>query len=143
MGTGRVIWENMSLCSLEAKWSSSDPGFPPPPFSSFGCLGPPKTIGPDRRGYEKLLHQPSGKAPPWPGPAPQLPSPPHPPLALLLAFPSTRLSPDFQTLGPLFLINIRQGGQHILRCLTPPHPSLSPTHPTAGYLLPFLPGPPH
>lgn len=130
----------MSLCSLGANWFPSDPGF----FSWFlalGAWGHPKSVDLKAEDVRNCLISPPVR--PHLSPAPQLPSSPHPPLAQLLAFASTQLSPDFRTLGPQFLINIPQVGQHNLGCLTgTPHPSL-PSIPTAVYLLPSGFGQPH
>lgn len=110
------------------------------PVSSL-CRGPPKVTGPER-GCEKLFNQPSGEAlpPPRPRPARTHSShlPPHPPWAQLLASPSTSLPPDFRTLGPLFLINLPQGGRRILRCLT--SAPLPPSQPFPRQVISFPPG---
>lgn len=121
----------MSLCSLGANWSPSDPAFVSW-FLALGAWGHPKSVDLTAEDVRNCLTSPPVR--PSLSPAPQLPSSPHPPLALLLGFLSTCLSPGFQALGLQCLINIHQGGQHILRCLTcTPHPSLS-SIPTAGYL---------
>lgn len=105
-------------------------------------LGPSKASGPKNRGCKKLFNQPSGEVlpgprpgphpgTPTPQPAPALPHsshhPPFLPLAQLLCSPSSSLSPDFCTLGSLFLINIPQDRQHILMCLT--STPIPPSHP--------------